>query len=147
MAIIARAGFRKAGAVRRRAPGHVIADIEVERAVAVEIEEKGRHAPIGVIRARRRSDVLESPVTEPAQQLVASQAGDVEVSFAVGVEIAGGHTHAVAAGAETRFGRDVDESRHATFPLTLVAKKAIAATFASRGSLRAELAALEEKKI
>ena len=77
----------------------VVADEQVEPAVAVVVDERRRHAPAAaIVRAGLLRDVGERAVAVVAEQLAAAEAREVEVDAAVVVEVAGRDAHAVRVG-------------------------------------------------
>ena len=89
----------------------VVADVQVQPAVAVVVDEGGRDAPAPIIRACSRGHVRERAVAVVAQQVIGAQPGPVDVDPAVVVDVAGSHSHAVAADVETASGRHVGEAQ------------------------------------
>ena len=80
-------------------PGHVVADVQIEVPVVIEVGEGGRGGPIAVARQTRPlRDVLESPVPSIAIQGIGSPPGHEEIGMAVVVVIADRHALAVALG-------------------------------------------------
>ncbi|MBM3818737.1 MAG: hypothetical protein FJW14_06965 [Acidimicrobiia bacterium] len=74
----------------------IVADVEIEPPVAVDVDEGRRHAPPpGVRRAAPRGDVAEPAVAVVVQQHAAIEPGAIEIDASVVVEIARGHAHAV----------------------------------------------------
>ena len=79
-------------------PDEVMADVEVEVAVVVQVGEGGRCRPVAIAaQAGPVGDVLERPVPAVAIEGVRSPAGDEEVGMAVVVEVADGHAVSVTA--------------------------------------------------
>ncbi len=72
----------------------VVADEEVEVAVAVVVEERGARTPARRAQAGRRGHVGEGAVAVVVVEALAVEAGDVEVGPAVVVVIADGQAHA-----------------------------------------------------
>ena len=89
----------------------VVADVEVEPAVGVVVEEGRGDAEATVIGAGACGDVLEATAVQIAEQLVRTQVGHVEVDVPVPVVVAGGDADVVAGGLKTQLGRDVDEAQ------------------------------------
>ena len=78
-------------------PDEVVADVEVEVAVVVEVGKGGRGRPVAIApQAGPIGDVLERPVAAVAIERVGSPAGDEEVGMAVVVDVADGHAVPVA---------------------------------------------------
>ncbi len=91
----------------------VVADEEVEPAVAVVVEERRGGAEPAVFRPRRRGDVAERPVAVVVQQMVRPQVSQVDIHPPVVVVVAGGDADAVAGGADAGPLGDVDEADRA----------------------------------
>ena len=100
--------LQKTSAVGR--PPHVVADEQVEQAVAVEVEPHGRRAQ-GRASAEpaRARHVHERALAGVAEQAVLSDAGDQDVGIAVVVEVADGGAHAVQLHIEAGAARDIGE--------------------------------------
>ena len=111
---VARLGGRRPApvAVSRRVVD-VVADVEVEPAVVIRVDEGGRHPPEGVVGAAGRADVGERAVAVVPEELVGPLPRSVEVGPAVVVEVAGGHPHAVGADVEAAPRRHVGEAQRA----------------------------------
>ena len=78
-------------------PDEVVADVEVEVAVVVQIGERGRGGPVAIApETGAIRDILERPVPSVAVKGVRPPAGDEEVGTAVVVEVADGDPVAVA---------------------------------------------------
>ena len=79
-------------------PGQVMADIQVEVAVAVEIGEGRRGRPVAITaQPGAVGRVRERAVSLVVEQDVRPEPGDEQVGAAVAVVIAGGHAERVAA--------------------------------------------------
>ena len=105
-------------------PDHVMADVQVEVAIIIEVGEGGRGRPIAVARQTHPlRDILESPVPSIAIQGIGSPPGHEEIGVAVVVVIADRHALAVALGhpADSRGVRHVFER-----PVAAVAEQAVA---------------------
>ena len=75
-----------------RVPDHVVADVEVEVAVAVEVGECRRGGPVAVAaQAPSLGDVLEGAIAPVAVEGIATPACDEEVGSSVVVDVANGH--------------------------------------------------------
>ena len=71
--------------------------VQVEPAIPVVVDERGRDTPARIIRAREAGHIGERAVAVVAEHLVpAAEAGEVQVHTAVVVVIAGSHAHPVA---------------------------------------------------
>ena len=93
-----------------RRPLHVVADEEIEQAVAVEVEPQRRRAERrAAAEAARLRDVDERALAGIAEQPVLADAGDEEVGKAVVVEVADGDAHPVHLHVEAGGARDVGE--------------------------------------
>ena len=91
-------------------PLHVIADEEVEQAVAIVIEPEGRGAEAeAVAESALGGDVDECAFAGVAKEAVLADAGDENVGKAVVVVIADGDAHAVHFNVETGAMGDVGE--------------------------------------
>ena len=104
-------------------PDHVVADVQVEVAVVIEVGESGRCRPIAVARqARRPRHILESPVPSIAIQAIGSPPGQKEVGMAVVVVIADGDAVSISLGhsADSRGVRHIFEC-----PVAAVAKQPV----------------------
>ena len=111
-AVVPFPGTAEAGDRRRvEVVVEVVADVQIEPAVAVEVGERRRHAPPGVSGARLAGDVGEGPVAVVAEQLVRSEGGAVEVDPTVVVEVARRDAHAVRAPVEPAALGDVREAQ------------------------------------
>ena len=111
-------------------PDDVVADVQVEVAVVVEVGEGRRRRPVAVAgQTRSLRDVLESPVPAIAIQGIGSPPGHEEVGVAVVVVVADRHAVAVALGhaADPRGVRHVFERAVAA-----VAEQAVAPGWLSR---------------
>src|SRR5262249_11230907 len=87
------AGFRSLGI-----PGQVMADVEVEVAIVVEVGKCGRGRPVAVApQAGRDRRVLEGPIAAAAIKRVGPPAGDDQFGIAVVGVVAHGSPVAVAA--------------------------------------------------
>ena len=109
----------------RGVPGQVVADVEVEVAVAVEIGEGRRGRPVAIAaQSGALGGVLERAVAPVVKQGIRPEAGDEQVGAAVVVVVAHRHAEAVAAAdpRRSRGGRRVLE--RAVAP---VAEQAVAA--------------------
>ena len=71
-------------------------DEQIERAVAVIVDECGARAPAGAGDAGLRRHIDEVAVTVVLQQHVVAEGGDVQIGVAVVVEVAGRHAHSVS---------------------------------------------------
>src|SRR6202034_2854575 len=81
----------------RGIPLEVVANVEVEVAVVVEIGERGRGWPVAIApETRTIRDVLEGSITMIPVKSIRSPAGNEEVGVPVVVEVADGHPVAVA---------------------------------------------------
>ena len=80
----------------------VVADIQVKPAIAVDVDERRRHAPPGVSRARRPGDIGEGPVAVVAKQLVWPEAGAIQVDPAVIVDVTRCDAHTIRARARVQ---------------------------------------------
>ena len=106
----------------------VVADVEVEPAVVVGVDERGGHAPEGVVGAAGRADVGEGAVAVVPEELVGPLPRAIEVGPAVVVEVAGGHAHAVGGDVEAAARGHVGEAQGAGAPranLEIVAVEAV----------------------
>ena len=112
-AIGLRLPVERAEEVLLRGPVHVAAHEEVEQPVAVEVEPGGRRAPARVGDAGLRGDLLEAPSAEIVEEEVALEGGDVDVVFAVVVEIGHRGAHSVEDPLETGLARDVAKAGEA----------------------------------
>ena len=93
-----------------RGPAHVVANHQIEQAVAVVVDPQGRRAEARAIAEPGLvGDVDEASVTRVAEQPALSDAGDREILAAVVVEVAGGRAHRVDLQVQARFRRDVLE--------------------------------------
>ncbi len=102
--------------VDRARPAHVVADEEVEVAVAVVVEERARRRPLLLVAADagRRGDVGEARAgVLVAQQLVGADRGDEQVDVAVVVVVAGGDARAVEREIDARLAAHVAEAARA----------------------------------
>src|SRR6185437_15720153 len=80
-------------------PGRIVADVEVEVAVVVEVGEGGRRRPVAVAaQPGARRDIPERAIALVAIERVGAPAGDEEVRVAIVVDVADGDAVAVAAG-------------------------------------------------
>ena len=95
-AVVAHGRAGPAVLVEREREADVVADEEVQPAVAVHVEEGGRRAEAAVARAGRGRHVRERAVAGVAQQLVLAEVRHVEVDVAVVVDVPGRDAHAVA---------------------------------------------------
>ena len=108
---------RGAGPVEARDVGvqietQVVADEEVEPAVAVVVEKRGRHPPpVGIVRAALFRHVRERPVAVVPEHPVPLESGQIEVDPAIVVDVAGRDAHAVPARVQPALGRHVRESQ------------------------------------
>ena len=94
---------------------HVVGDEQVQRAVAVVVEEGRGDAPPGIVGAGGLRRILEPPSAQVAPEAVRPEVRHVQVGPAVAVVVRGGHAHAVAGGVEARVRGDVDEAEFAAF--------------------------------
>ena len=81
----------------RRRPGQIIADVQIQIAIAVVIEESGARSPTRVVNTGHVREIDEMAGALVSQQNVPPDAGDVQIDIAIVVVIARGHPHAVAA--------------------------------------------------
>ena len=72
----------------------VVADVEIEETVGVDVGEGGGHGPAAIARVRCGGDVGELAAVV-AKERVASEVRDVEVGVAVIVDVGGGRAHSV----------------------------------------------------
>ena len=99
--------------VRFDVPLHVVPDVQVQPSITIVVDERGRHAPSGEIRAALHRHVGEGSVTVVAEQLVLPNVRQIQVDAPVVVEISRGHAHPVRMRVyAARFG-DVREMQHA----------------------------------
>ena len=87
----------------------VVADVEVEPAVGVVVEEGRRNAEAPVVGAGKLRNVVEAGTAVVAEQLIRPQVGHVQVDVAVPVVVPGRNADVVAGSFKTQFGGDVDE--------------------------------------
>ena len=99
---------------------HVVGDVEVRPAVAVEVREGRANGPIRAGEGCVRRDVPETAVAQVLDELVGPEVGEEHVEVAVVVDVAGGDAHAVAGGADPRFGSGIDEAQAAAARLVAV---------------------------
>ncbi len=93
-----------------RRPAHVVADEQVEQAVAVVIDpERGSAEPLAGLEAGGASDIGKFAVTVIAEEMALADAGDENVGEAVVVVIADGYAHAVHFDIEAGGAGDVGE--------------------------------------
>ena len=79
-------------------PGQVVADIQIEVAVAVEVGEGGRGRPVArTAQSGAIGRVLERAVAPVVQQEIRPEPRDEQVGPAVVVVVAGGHAEAISA--------------------------------------------------
>ena len=91
-------------------PLDVVADEEIEQAVAIEVDPHRRRAERrAAVEAARARDVHERALAGVAEQAVLADAGDEEVGEAVVVEVADRDAHAVQLDVEAGGARDVGE--------------------------------------
>src|SRR6516162_2291904 len=108
-AIIDRAARGEAGFQVSKAEIHIVADEEIEPAIAVKIDEGGTAAPPENVGAALRSDIGEGAIAVVAPQLIVAEIGDVEIDPAIVVKVAGGDAHSVAEGADATLLGDIGE--------------------------------------
>ena len=117
-------------------PAHVVADHQIEQAVAVVVDPQGRRAEArAVAEPGLVGDVDESSVTRVAEQPALADAGDREILAAVVVEVAGGRAHRVDLHVQAGLRRDVLEGSAAG-----VAEQAQRARLRRRARLEADAA-------
>ena len=87
----------------------VVADVQVQPAVPIDIRERRRHPPARVVHAGPPRDVAERPVPVAAKQLIGAQPRAVQIDPPVVVEVSGRHSHAVGAHVEAATLGDVGE--------------------------------------
>ena len=105
-------------------PFEIVADIEVEVAVVVEVGPCRRCRPVAIAaKPAHGGHVLEAAVSEVVIEGVGPPAGDEEVGPAVVVEVADGDAVAIAAGQRGQAGRDGDVLEP---PVAAVAEEAVA---------------------
>ena len=88
----------------------IVADVQVEPAVTVVVEEDGRHAEAEVVDSRGYRGVLEAPAPEVAEEPVGAQVRQVEIDPAVPVVVGRGDSDVVARLVESDLRRDVGEA-------------------------------------
>ena len=94
----------------------IVADVQVEPAVGVVVEEDGRHAEPAVVDSGGLRGVLEGPVSvqgtapEVTEEPVRAQVRQVEVDPAVPVVVGRGDSDVVARLVESNLGRDIGEA-------------------------------------
>ena len=71
-------------------------DEQIQPAVAVDVDERRRHAPARVACPADRGHIGEGAVAVVLEQLVVAELCDVQVDAAVVVEVAGRDAHSVA---------------------------------------------------
>ncbi len=82
----------------RRIPGQVVADIQIEVAVTVEVGEGGRGRPVApAVQSGVSSRVLERAVAPIVQQEIRPEPRDEQIGPAVVVVIGAGHAEAISA--------------------------------------------------
>ena len=87
----------------------VVADVEIEPAVAVVVEKGRRHPPAGAVGAAGSGHVGEGAVAVVLYRAVLAEKRQVEIDAAVVVEVAGGDAHPVAARVDAALLGDVGE--------------------------------------
>ena len=91
-------------------PLHVVADEQIEQAVAIEVEPERRRAEcLAPAEAARLGDVDECALAGVAEQTVLADAGDEDVGKAVVVVVADGDAHAVHLDVEAGAAGDIGE--------------------------------------
>ena len=110
-AVLVRPGGRGALLVQGDAPLRVVADEQIEPAVAVVVEERSGRAPLPVIAAALGGHVGEGTASVVAQQVVGAEVEQVQIEVAVVVVVAGHDTHVVRGRPEACALRDVGESQ------------------------------------
>ena len=112
-AVVARARRVVALLVGRRREVDVVRDEEIERAVAVVVEERGAGAPSGIREARLLRDVGERAVAVVVKERQRAERRDEQILVAVVVVVADRGAHAVSAQSDSRGLRDVRETQRA----------------------------------
>jgi hypothetical protein len=89
---------------------HVVGDVQIEVAVAVDVAECTAGAPAGIGDPGFGRDLLEAPTALVAKQPIRAVVGDQEVEPAVAIGVAHADAHAVAWDAGSRVRRHVHEA-------------------------------------
>ena len=115
-----------------RVPFQIVADVEVEVAVVVQVGPGRRGRPVAVAaQPRTRRDVLEPALAEVVVEGIGPPSGDEQVGAAVVVVVADGDPVAVAAGQRGQAGRGGDVLEPA---VAAVAEEAVAEGAGSRSA-------------
>ncbi len=92
-------------------PFHIVADKEIEQAVAIVVKPQSRRAEsLALAETARVGDVHECAFTGVAEQPVLANAGDENVGEAIIVVVAHSHAHAIEFDIDTRARSHVGES-------------------------------------
>ena len=97
-AVIAHTGGQATLALVVEVVLQVVAHVQVQPAVGIDVHERRAEAPSRVVDAGCGGHVREAPVALVAPQLVVAVVHDVQVQVAIVVDVAGSHAHAVAGG-------------------------------------------------
>ncbi len=121
-------------------PAHVVADEQIQPAIAVVVEPQGRGAEAGAIaKACPRGDVHEGALAAVAKQAVLANRRDQQILPAVVVEVRDGHAHPVKVRREARALGDIDECARSRISIELGA--------AGRGWLARPVRAVDEEQV
>ena len=112
-AVVPYSGRRRAVRITAGTVVDVVADVEVEPAVAVEVEKRSRESPAGAARADAVRDVGESTVAVVAEQPVGAEPGEIQIDPTVVVEVARRGAHAVTRDVQAAPEADVGEPERA----------------------------------
>ena len=88
VAIVASAGRTATDLLAREIELEVVADVEVEPAVAIEIEPDRGNAPAVIVETALEIDLAESPVALVVEELIGTQIREIEIDPAIVVVVA-----------------------------------------------------------